>query len=98
MDCFDNDLGNNIESNAWNMEHNAEELQEILNRIMQGIMSIITSVLVSSDLSVLLYFKQKSCDGSLPPYANRKLLAQLISFGEKKQGSYTVFLILNFSQ
>ena len=41
MDCFDNDLVNNFENNAWKLEHNAEELQEILNRIMQGIVSII---------------------------------------------------------
>ena len=47
---------------------------------------------------LLLYFKQKSYDGSLPPCVNRKLLAQLQSSGENKQGSYTVFLVLNFSQ
>ena len=47
---------------------------------------------------LLLYFKQKSYDGSLLPCANRKLLAQLQSSGENKQGSYTVFLNLKFSQ
>ena len=31
---IDNDLENNVENNAWKLEHNAEELQEILNRIM----------------------------------------------------------------
>ena len=46
LDCFDNDLGNNLENNADYLEHNAEKLQEILNRIMQRIMSIITSALV----------------------------------------------------
>ena len=30
--CFDNDLGNILENNAWNLEHDAEKLQEILNR------------------------------------------------------------------
>ena len=34
MDCYDNDLGNSFENNAWNLEHNVEILQEILNRIM----------------------------------------------------------------
>ena len=42
MDCFDNNLGNNFENNAWNLEHNADKLQEMLNRIMQGTMSTIT--------------------------------------------------------
>ena len=28
LDCFDNDLENNV----WMLEHNAEKLQEILNR------------------------------------------------------------------
>ena len=47
MDCFDNNLGNNFENNAWNLGdmYNAEKLQKILNRIMQGIMSIIASAL-----------------------------------------------------
>ena len=45
MDCFDNNLENNFENDAWKLEHNAEELQEILNRIMLGIVSIITSAL-----------------------------------------------------
>ena len=40
MACFDNDLYNNLENNAWDLEHNVEKLQEILNRIMQRIMSI----------------------------------------------------------
>ena len=34
LDCFDNDLGNSFENNAWTLEHNVEELQEILIRIM----------------------------------------------------------------
>ena len=46
MDCFDNDLDNNFENNAWKLKHDAEELQEILNRIMQGIVSIIISALI----------------------------------------------------
>ena len=41
MDCFDNDLENTFENNAWKLEHNAEELQEIL-KIMQGIVCIIS--------------------------------------------------------
>ena len=32
LHCFDNDHENNIENDAWNLEHNAEKLQEILNR------------------------------------------------------------------
>ena len=46
LDCFDNDLENNYENNAWKLEHNTEEFQEILNRVMQGIVSIIASALV----------------------------------------------------
>ena len=34
MDCYDNDLGNSFENNAWNLEHDVEKLQEFLNRIM----------------------------------------------------------------
>ena len=30
LDCFDNDLENNIENTAWNLEHNLRKLQEIL--------------------------------------------------------------------
>ena len=45
-DCFDNDIVNNLEINAWSLEYNAKKLQEILNRIMQRIMSKITSALV----------------------------------------------------
>ena len=45
MDCFDNNLGNNIKNDAWNLEHNAEKLKEILNRNMQGIVSIIALAL-----------------------------------------------------
>ena len=26
LDCFDNDLGNNLENSADNLEHNAEKL------------------------------------------------------------------------
>ena len=37
LDCFDNDLENNLENNADNLEHIAEKLQEIPNRIMQSI-------------------------------------------------------------
>ena len=36
---FDNNLEDNIENNAWDLEH----YQEILNRTMKGIMSIISS-------------------------------------------------------
>ena len=50
LDYFENDLKNNCENNAWNLEHtpscNVIILQEILNRIMQGIMSTITLALV----------------------------------------------------
>ena len=31
LDCFDNDLGNNLEYNADNLEHNAEKLQGMQN-------------------------------------------------------------------
>ena len=39
-DCFDNDLGNNLYNNTWNLKHNDAEKQEILNRIMQRIINI----------------------------------------------------------
>ena len=29
MDCFDNNLGNNLENNICNLEHYAEKSQEI---------------------------------------------------------------------
>ena len=45
LDCFDNDLENDFEKNAWRLEHNVEELQGILNRIMQRVVNIITSAL-----------------------------------------------------
>ena len=41
MDYLDNNLRNNFENNAWNLEHNADKLQEIQIRIMQGIISIV---------------------------------------------------------
>ena len=50
LDCFDDDLKNNFENTAWNLEHNTEKLQEILNRMMQDIMSIITSALYRTDI------------------------------------------------
>ena len=40
MDYLDNNVRNNFENNAWNLERNADKLQEIQTRIMQGIMSI----------------------------------------------------------
>ena len=33
MACFDNDLENNAENNAWNVELNDKKLQEIPNKI-----------------------------------------------------------------
>ena len=30
LDCFDNDLENNIENTTWNLENNVRKLQEIL--------------------------------------------------------------------
>ena len=32
MDCFDNNLGNNIKDDAWNLDNNVEKLKEILKR------------------------------------------------------------------
>ena len=40
LDCFDNDLDNNTEYNAYILEHNIGKLQEILNRIKQTIRNI----------------------------------------------------------
>ena len=53
MDCFDSDLKDNFENNAWNLKHNAEELQEVLSRILQGIMSIITLALLGLAMTSL---------------------------------------------
>ena len=57
LECYDNDLENNIKNNAWNLEHNAEKSQEILNRIKQGIMSIITLALVHTLLAIPWYIQ-----------------------------------------
>ena len=36
-------------------------------------------------LDLLRHFKQKSCDGNLPPYANSKVIAQSQSFSKKNR-------------